>query len=84
MYPPSLWLFAEGHEEAERRVPGVSRTWHFILQSCCPGSFLSQVWTHLSFEMINKTHSCYSQAVMQEKQKFKENVKLKGKVKAAL
>lgn len=64
VYPPSLWLFAEGHGEAETRVPGIPVTWHFIPQTCCPGSSLSQVCINLYFEIISKRHAGHKPTAM--------------------
>lgn len=44
--------FAEGHGEAERRVPGEARTWHFKkFQPCCRDLLFSQVCFKVPFTM---------------------------------
>ena len=55
-------LFAEGHEEADTRVPVdvVARTWHFILQTCCQGSFSCQVMYNTELEVTANIQFCFN------------------------
>lgn len=67
-------LCREGHREC----PGVVGTWYFILQTCCPGSFLSQVCIRTAFKMTIKATYCWcQQTVKQEAGKFKVSWRVK-------
>lgn len=83
MGPPYLYLFAEGHEEAERRVPCVRRTWHFIPPKHVVQARLCLRYA-LFFSVVKVFHiiSGFNHTARRQKEKFRENVKLKGKVKA--